>query len=190
MVSNRSMRRLILSLWFVLFAACLWAQTWPGTKTEKAAIQRVKNVPVSSLDRSLPKVSLEFFLKNEGEGVPIRWEVNDCGEQTGSPAVDQERDFPMCVAADMELRDRRTVTVLVSVGTFKSGSVGVPTVFSVAIIDRSGLIRPVRHLGDLPAELHRPPLKQLKDLPVPVGAQSSDHSWWFDRSASRSEQNG
>jgi hypothetical protein len=74
--------------------------------------------------------------------VPIRWEINDCGEQTGNPGVDQERDFLMCVAADMELRDRRPVTVLVSVGTFKSGSVGVSALFSVTIIDRSGVNPP------------------------------------------------
>ena len=169
MVSNVGMRQTILKLWFVLFTACLWAQTSPATETEKAAIQRVKNTQVSSLDRSLPKVSLEFFLKSEGGGVPIGWKVSDCGEQTRSPAVDHERDFPKCVAAEMELTDRRTVAVLVSVGMFKTGS-GVPAVLSVTIIDRSGLIRPVRHLGDLPAEMHRPLLKQPKDLPIPVGA--------------------
>ena len=155
-MSKRGMRQTILYLWFLFFAICLWGQTSSARKMEKAAIQRVKNVRVSLLDRSLPKVTLEFFLKSEGEGAPISWEVNDCGEQTGSPAVDQERDFPKCVVADMELRDRCAVTVLISVGTFKSGLVGVPALFSVTVTDPSGLIRPVRHLSDLPAELHRP----------------------------------
>ena len=141
----------------MLLAACPWAQMSAPHKTERPAIQRAKNALVSSFDRRLPKVSLEFFLKSEGEGGAIRWEVNDCGERLGKPAVAQGSDFPMCVTADMELRDRRTVAVFLSVGTFKSGPIDVPSLCNVTIIDQSGLIRPVHHLGDLPAELHRLP---------------------------------
>ena len=68
-------------------------------KTERPAIQRAKNAPVSSFDRRLPKVSFEFFLKIEEEGVPIRWEVNDCGERLGKSAVAQGSDFPVCIPA-------------------------------------------------------------------------------------------
>ena len=172
-MSNRGMRQAFLYLWFLFFATSLWGQMSSASKREKTAIQRVKKAPVSLLDRGLPKVSLEFFLKSEGEGAPIRWEVSDCGEQTGSPAVDQERDFPKCVVADMELRDRHAVTVFIAVGTLKSGLVGVPALFSVTVIDPSGLIHPVRHLSDLPVELHRPQPKWPRDLPVPVGILSS-----------------
>jgi hypothetical protein len=178
-VSNRNMRQTILSLfslWFLLLTVCLWAQPPSANKTEKAAIQRAKNLLVSSFDRSLPKVSLEFFLMSEGEGAPIRWEVNDCGEQRGNPAIDHGRDSPLCVEADMDHKDRRTVTVLVSVGTVKRGPFGVPALFSVTITDLSGINRPVHHLSDLPMELHRPPPRLPKDLPVPVGALSSPPS--------------
>jgi hypothetical protein len=163
------MRHTILNLWFLFSAAALWAQPPSVNKVEKAAIQRARQSLVSSFDRSLPRVSLEFFLKYEGEGAPIKWEVNDCGEQTGNPAVDDERDSPMCVEANMNLKDRRTVTVLVSVGTFKSGLVGLPALFSATILDQNGLVRPLCHLSDLPAELHRPPPKLPRDLPTPVG---------------------
>jgi hypothetical protein len=160
----------ILSLSSLLLTICLWAQGPSANKTERGAIQRVKTLPVSSLDRSLPKVTLEFFLKYEGEGAPIKWEVNDCGEQTGNRAVDHGRDSAMCVEADIDLKDDRAAAVLVSVGTFKSGPVDVPTVFSVTITDPSGMIRPVRRLSDLPMELHRPQPKWPHDLPVPAGA--------------------
>jgi len=46
-------------------------------------------------DRSLPNLSLEFFLRNESGGTPIKWEVNHCGEQAGDPAIDRGRDSPM-----------------------------------------------------------------------------------------------
>jgi hypothetical protein len=164
------MRQTSLALWSVLLTAYLYAQPPSADKIERAAIQRAKNLLVSSVDRSLPKVSLEFFLKSEGGGAPIKWEVNDCGEQTGNLAADEGRDFPMCVQADMDVKDGDAVTILVTVGTFNRRLVGTPALFRAAITDRSGLVRPVRRLSDLPMELHRPRPKQPRDLPTPVGA--------------------
>ena len=147
---------MILSLWVLLLTVCLWAQPSSANKTEKAAIRRVKSLIVSTFDRSLPNVSLEFFLRNEGGGAPIKWEVNDCGKQNGNPATDRRRDPPMCVEADFDVKGWNAVAVLVSVGTFKGGPSGVPALLRVTITDMSGISRPVHHLGDLPMELHRP----------------------------------
>jgi hypothetical protein len=164
---------MILSFWVLLLTVCLWPQPSSTNRTEKAAIRRAKSLIVSSFDRSLPNVSLEFFLKNEGGGAPIKWEVNDCGEQNGNPATDDRRDPPMCVEADFEAKNLTAVTVLVSVGTFKGGPSGVPALLRVTITDLSGISRPVRHLGDLPMELHRPAPRLPRDLRDPVGALSS-----------------
>ena len=172
-VSNRGMRQMILSLWVLLLTVCLWAQPSSANNTEKVAIQRAKSLIVSSFDRSLPNVSLEFLLKYEGGGAPIKWGVNDCGDQAGSPALDQEHGSPMCVEADFKFKGQTAVTVLVSVGTFNRGPSGVPALISVTITDMNGNSRPVRHLSDLPMELHRPAPRLPRDLPVPVGAQSS-----------------
>jgi hypothetical protein len=166
------MRRMILNLWVLLLTICLCAQQPSVNKTEKVAIQRAKNLIVSSFDRSLPNVSLEFFLKYEGGGAPIKWEVNDCGDQTGSPALDQEPGSPMCVEADFEFKRQKAVTVLVSAGTFKRGPSAVPALISVTITE-SGTSRPVRHLSDLPVELERQAPRLPRDLLVPVDALSS-----------------
>lgn len=141
---------MILSLWVLLLTVCLWAQPSSANETERVTIQRAKSLIVSSFDRSLPNVSLEFFLKYEGGGAPIKWGVNDCGDQTGSPALDQERGSPMCVEADFEFKGQTAVTVLVSVGTFNRGPSDVPALISATITDISGISRPVRHLSDLP----------------------------------------
>ena len=164
------MRQMILSLWVLLLTVCLWPQPSSTNKTEKAAIRRAKSLIVSSFDRSLPNVSLEFFLKNEGGGAPIKWEVNDCGKQNGNPATDDRRDPPMCVEADFEAKNLTAVTVLVSVGTSKGGPSGVPALLRVTVTDLSGISRPVHHLGDLPMELHRPAPRLPRDLPDRVGA--------------------
>lgn len=162
-MSNRGVRQIILS-GVLLVTVCSWGQVPSGNKREKAAIQRAKNQLVSSFDRTLPRVTLEFFLKYESGGAPITWQVNDCGEQTGKPATDPGHDFPMCVEADFD-KDHAVVSVIVSVGTFKKGPSGVPKVFSVTVIDSSGVSRPVRNLGDLPKELHRPMPKAPRDPP-------------------------
>jgi len=165
------MRRIILSFWFVLFTGCWWAQPQSADKAEQVAIQRAKKALVSSLDHSLPKVSLEFFLNYEAGGAPIQWEVNDCGEQTGNPSTDRGSDSPMCVEADFA-KNQTAVTVLVSVGTFQKGLTGDPALFSVTVNGPDGRSRSLRRLGELPKELHRPTRGMPRDLPVPVTASS------------------
>ena len=164
------MRQTILSLLFLLLTFCMQAQGPSADKTEMGAIQRAKTLPISSLDRDLPKVTLEFFLKYEGEGAPIKWAVNDCVEQTRGTVVDHGRDSAMCVQADIGLKDGRAATVLVSVGTFKKGLVDVPTVYGVKVTYPGGTIHRLDRLSDLPVELHRPLPKGPKDLPAPVSA--------------------
>jgi hypothetical protein len=163
---------MILNLSVLLLTVCLWAQQLSVYTTEKVAIQRAKSLIVSSFDRSLPNVSLEFFLKYEGGGATIKWEVKNCGDQPGSPALDQEHGSPMCVEADFEFKGQTAVTVLVRAGTFNSGQSAVPALISVTITE-SGTSRPVRHLSDLPVELHRPAPRLPRDLPVPIGALSA-----------------
>jgi len=164
------MRQWILSLWALLLTVCSWAQPSSANKTEEVAIQRAKSLIVSSFDHSLPNVSLEFFLKYEAEGARIKWAVNDSGDHTARPAIEQERGSLICVEAHFEFKGQTAVTVLVSVGTFDRGPSGVPALISVTITDTSRISRPVRHLSDLPMELHRPAPRPPRDLPVPVGA--------------------
>jgi hypothetical protein len=164
-------RRTILSFVFLLLSFGAWAQRSSADKTQGDAIQRVKSLPISSLDRSLPKVTLEFFLSYEGGGAPIRWQVNDCGEHVPDTSTGHERESAMCVQADIVLKDDRAVTVMVSLGTLKRGQVDVPTVHDVKVTYPSGTIHRLDRLGDLPVELHRPLPKGPKDLPSPVPAQ-------------------
>ena len=152
-----------------MLTASLSAQSSPADKTEKAAIERAKATLVSSLDRSLPKITLEYFLKYESSGAPIRWEVNDCGEQTGDPASDRNRDFPICVEADFKVQNR-TVSVVVAVGSIAKGVTRSPELFGVTIADPGGLVHSIKELGRLPAELHRPLPRSPRDAPQPAGS--------------------
>ena len=169
-MSNMQMPNRVSTFVFLFVTCSLWAQRPYPDKAKVAVIRRVKTVDVSWLDRGLPKVTLEFFLKYEGEGAPIRWQVSNCDQLNGNRLIDRERDGSICVEADIDLKGDRSATVVVSVGTLKTGPVSVPTVFSVTVTDPTGMVHAVRRLSDLPMGLHRPLPKSPRDLPLPVGA--------------------
>lgn len=159
------MRRIIW-LFSLLLVSGLYAQSTVD-KQEQETIQRTKRLLASSLDTSLPKVSLEYFLNYESGGGKIRWEVNDCGEQSGNPQADQGRDFPICVEADFDLH-HLAVSVMIAVGTSGKPE-SAPAFFSGIITDSSGKARSLRRLGDLPKELRRPLQRIPKDFPDAAG---------------------
>jgi hypothetical protein len=121
---------------------------------------------VSSLDSRLPNVSLEFFLNYEAARLPVTWEIVDCGEPTAVSPKDLA-PASTCIEADFGLKNGTTATVVVSVG-FSDQSQGVQKLVSATITNLGGMPRPVRRLGDLPMELHRPAPKGPRDLPPPT----------------------
>ena len=168
-VSNRDMRSRTASLIFVLFSCWLWAQHSYTNEEEEAAIERVKNLQASSLDRALPKVTLDFLLQYEGEGAPIKWRMSNCEQLSGKPVADPKRDPGVCVKAEIDLKENRSAVVVVSLGALTRRPRGVPAVFRITVTDQGG-IRDIPRLSDLPLELHRPLPKLPRDLPFPVGA--------------------
>lgn len=96
------------------------------------AEERVKKMMVSELDARLPRESFAAWLARiAGPKAKIFWEVNDCGEQTGDPSADEDRDSPACVQASLFLSDGREFGALISVGTWQKGFVGKPAVRQV-----------------------------------------------------------
>jgi hypothetical protein len=136
------------------FALWVWAQTDAIKARDAKLIRRVQETPVSQFDPALPSVSFEKWLRVEaGADAEFQWEVNDCGEQTGT-AADRGRDFSMCVEAEANLKDKRTIVVSVSVGTFKKGAFGKPTVRFAQLVTPSETID-INQLSDLPQALIR-----------------------------------
>lgn len=165
--------------WFLsllLLTTILWAQSSPPDKTEKKAIERAKAVLASSLDRSLPKITLDYWLQYESKGGAIHWEAHDCAGQTGNPAADRGRDFFICVEADFDV-EHRTASVMVAVGTRGKGVTGTPELFSVSVTEADGAVHSIKHLGSLPAELHR--ARPVPRSPRDLEPQPTDKSYCF-----------
>lgn len=113
--------RLVLLIGFTL--GCIVATSAQSKKQEAAAIKYAKAVLVSKIEKGMPNTRFDkWFRRTVGTNMKITWEVNDCGEQTGTPA-DKGRDFPMCVEAIADSLDVH-ISIMLGVGTFKRGIVG------------------------------------------------------------------
>ena len=136
---------------------------------DKAAVERAKAILVSSLDSSLPKVSLEFFLKYEAGGEPIHWAVNDCGDEGLNHSTHRGQGSGVCVEADFDFK-HQAVAVSIALGKDTQKSTKNPSLDSAVITGMGGNRHPLRRLGELPAQLHRPLRRVPRDLPLPTGA--------------------
>ena len=141
------------------FLLCLTCVIWGAQ--DRAAVERLQDqrlidlvrlTPASDLDKSLPKIRFERWLQDvAGKAIELRWELNDCGEQTGDPAVDRKRDIPACVEAAADLPGERGFAVHVQVGTF-SGKRQKPAVRGI-FVQLARRLSSVEKLRDLPSAL-------------------------------------
>ncbi len=122
---------------------------------EDKAIEHVKHMPVSKLDSSLPDVMFAaWFERIAGKDAKVRWEMNDCGEQTGDPKIDRQNDMPMCVGAYADMPDGRKMAVLLSVGSVKKGIGDTARIFD-AYLEVGGKQQRAKRLHNLEDSLKR-----------------------------------
>jgi hypothetical protein len=155
MISYSDHRRL--KLWsLVVIQAVAFAHIFIyAQSSDLNAIAYVKAVPVSTLDPKLPRLSFESWLrKTVDRAATISWEVNDCGEQTGNPTFDRDRDFPTCVEAHVVLPDGRKVIISILIGTIETGFMENPALFFASIED-GGQYTTVDRLSDLQGRIRK-----------------------------------
>jgi len=134
----------------ILLAAQISGQ---GQESVNRAIAFAKRIDVSTLDSRLPSERfVKWFKEVVGRGAKIGWEVNDCGEQTGS-AADEDRDLPFCAQGQADLPDGRRVVVSIGVGTMRKGLTPGTVAIRDMFIEQDGKTRTVSHLSDLVNEL-------------------------------------
>ncbi len=124
--------------------------TSPGDREEREAqiIAVARRVDVHDLDVALRSQSLDTWLARVvGSRGSIRWEVNDCGEQTGNPA-NTPADFPICAEAMIALSDGREAGLSLAVGTAQKGVSGQPTVWYMYVTGRDKSFQHPRQLRD------------------------------------------
>ena len=122
---------------------------------EKQSLSLVQAMPASALDAELPSRSFESWFKQViGPKAGVVWQLTECGEQIVAP-VKTEQDLSACAEVNANLPDGRKVFVVISVGTFKKGPTGKPTLFRV-VIEQNEQFYQVRRLSDLQKMLRAP----------------------------------
>jgi len=123
----------------------------PQLQTE--ALRTAKETIVQAIDSTLPAIPLELWLQQQlGPRAQIAWEINDCGEATGSSA-DFGRDLPFCVEASAQLREGRTLTLAFWAGTAKTGLSSAPITLYHGTLSSRGAGNTLNALRDLPTLL-------------------------------------
>lgn len=117
---------------------------------DAALIEAVRSTVAREVDPLLSSVSFEGWIDSLlGPQARMQWEVNDCGEQSGNPALDRGRDFPKCVQLRVELTGNRVLILLLSAGSQQKRPAGPPSYHFGVLIQRDGRQLEVRRLADL-----------------------------------------
>lgn len=122
----------------------------PENREEREAqvIAGARRVDVHDLDVALRSQALDRWLARVvGSRGSIRWELNDCGEQTGNPA-NTPVDFPICAEAVIALSDGREAGLSLAIGTAQKGVSGRPTVWYMYVKGRDKSFQHPRQLRD------------------------------------------
>jgi hypothetical protein len=127
-----------MSAYALVILAIVFGQ--PATASPEAvAIAAAKKAIVRQIDPALPRTTFETWLRGlVGAQAVTKWEVNDCGEQTGNSGVDQGRDFPMCAQVQVTLGGNRELYLSLAVGTWRKGVTTAPPVFFSGYLTESG----------------------------------------------------
>ena len=148
----RLMRRRFLTVAFLALSCALPADS---ARRDAAAIRAAQTVSVQQLDAKLPSQPFSSWFRDlVGDETSVDWEVNDCGEQSGSAGDDPE-SIPMCAQASATIKPGHHVVVSIAVGTFARGVSGVPELFW-AEVTRDGATQDTIDLSKLAQLLGTP----------------------------------
>ena len=129
------MARKLVSLLFALMLISLIAPAEPAAG-EPDFLAAAKSTLASQVEPGLPDETIEVWLAGViGREVPVAWGINDCGEQTGDPSVDKDRDFPVCGELEATLAPGRSVYLYFSVGTQSLGVLEGRALWFVGILE-------------------------------------------------------
>jgi hypothetical protein len=146
-------------------AAPLQSRT-PEELRSTAAIKRVQQLPANKFDPALSGQPFATWFKGVlGPGAELKWEVNDCGEQTGDPKIDAGRDIPTCVEVDATNPHKSEVEIVVSinVGSINKGANQKPR-FGFASVRLGNRYLFPQQLHCLPKLLFADPDSDLQEL--------------------------
>jgi hypothetical protein len=137
----------------LLVVSTRWGtQVQPLQRNQLIPINRVQQGLVSKLDPALPDVPLLKWLTVEAGGeAKITWNVSNCRNVQGI-SVDERRMFPVCVEADADMKDGRSIVLVFGVALAKPSSED-GSKFCFGHLETPHETISLHHLSDLPVAL-------------------------------------
>lgn len=112
-----------------MFPMSAWAQV----SSQDELLATGEATLVSQVEAGLPAMPFEAWLASlVGPGASFSWELNDCGEQTGTP--DADRDQQICASVEASLQGGRSVYLYFQVGTALRGAVESRALWFAAVL--------------------------------------------------------
>jgi hypothetical protein len=111
-----------------------------------------KSLTADKYDQSLPSLPIEQWLTSVlPHGIVASWGryVTDCGEQTGVPAIDKDRDMPLCAEIEFKENGRSVGYILLFIGTENKGISSVNAELYSGEMRRNDVSIKLNKLGDL-----------------------------------------
>ena len=138
-------------LFIITACALVQSQNDPNAARDAKLIADAKAVSVQKLDSGIRAESFENWLQTQsGPGAQFHWEVNDCGEQTGTPG--EAGPTPLCVEVDVSLKDSREIVIFIADDKPPAAPTPEWKIFFAQLTTPHEKIN-IRRLSDLPAAL-------------------------------------
>ncbi len=118
------MKRSILILFLLFISAVLSLPHESVADDEKVLF--AKSLMARDYDSTLPSMPIEEWLRSTiKKEIVIEWSpyVTDCGERTGNPKIDTERDMPLCAEVGLKEGGKRIGYLLLFIGTDNRGTI-------------------------------------------------------------------
>ncbi len=89
-------------------------------------INFAKSLTAKEYDSTLPSIPIEKWLKSiMPKHVIVEWgkHITACGEQTGNPEIDKNRDMPLCAEVELKENNKTIGYLLFFIGTENKGMI-------------------------------------------------------------------
>jgi hypothetical protein len=111
-----------------------------------------KSLTADKYDQSLPSLPIEQWLTSIlPHGIVASWGkyVTDCGEQMGVPAIDKDRDMPLCAEIEFKENGRSVGYILLFIGSEKKGITSANAELYYGEMRRNDVSIRLKKLGDM-----------------------------------------
>jgi hypothetical protein len=107
---------------FILAILNIVLLTFSPSIAEDDYVTFAKSLMAKDYDESLPSIPIQEWLRSMlPNGLVALWNpaITDCGEQTGDPEIDKNRDMPMCAEIELKENGISVGYLLLMIGTQK-----------------------------------------------------------------------